>query len=130
MAAPRRYGPTLRFARRFRRARPEFEYALAAGGPLLAGWTLLLLLWADRRPLERRGVLALTVMPVIGGRMGQRRACRRDGRLSAAGVWTVRALQIALAGLFTYGYRRAARAEARRPGLTGAPARTTAGRPS
>ena len=31
---------------------------------LMTGWTLLLF-WADRKPLERRGVLLLTVLPVL-----------------------------------------------------------------
>ena len=56
MAVPALYGPTLRFDREFRRDRPEFSYALRTRAPLMAGWTVLLL-WADRRPLERRGVL-------------------------------------------------------------------------
>ena len=33
---------------------------------LMWGWTLLLL-WADRKPIERRGVLLLTVFPVVFG---------------------------------------------------------------
>jgi hypothetical protein len=41
--------------------------ALWAGGDayaLMWGWTVLLI-WADRKPVERRGVLLLTVVPVI-----------------------------------------------------------------
>ena len=33
---------------------------------LIAGWTCLLL-WADRRPIERRGVLLLTIFPTVSG---------------------------------------------------------------
>ena len=44
----------------------ETRCALAMGASLMAGWTVLLL-WADRRPLERKGVLILTVFPVIAG---------------------------------------------------------------
>jgi hypothetical protein len=32
----------------------------------MLGWTALLI-WADRKPLERKGVLLLTVFPVITG---------------------------------------------------------------
>jgi hypothetical protein len=41
--------------------------ALWAGGDasaLMWGWTVLLI-WADRKPVERRGVLLLTAVPVI-----------------------------------------------------------------
>jgi hypothetical protein len=30
------------------------------------GWTALLL-WADRKPIERRGILLITIFPVIAG---------------------------------------------------------------
>ena len=45
---------------------PIFRYGLGAGAALMAGWTVLLL-WADRRPVERRGVLLLTIIPVKVG---------------------------------------------------------------
>ena len=32
---------------------------------LMWGWTALLI-WADRKPIERRGVLLLTIVPVVG----------------------------------------------------------------
>lgn len=41
------------------------RYGLLNGAPLMIGWTLLLL-WADRKPLERKGVLLVT-LPVIAG---------------------------------------------------------------
>jgi hypothetical protein len=44
----------------------EYRYALGLGASLMLGWTFLLL-WADRKPLERKGVLLLTVFPVITG---------------------------------------------------------------
>jgi hypothetical protein len=42
------------------------RYTLAVGAALMAGWTCLLI-WADRKPVERRGVLLLTIVPVIAG---------------------------------------------------------------
>ncbi len=42
------------------------RYALAFGAALMLGW-MFLLLWADRKPVERRGVLLLTVFPVMVG---------------------------------------------------------------
>lgn len=44
----------------------EFRLAQAFGAPLMIGWTVLLL-WADRKPMERRGVLAITICPVLAG---------------------------------------------------------------
>lgn len=42
-----------------------YRYAIAVAGSLMLGWTLLLL-WADRRPVERRGVLQLTIVAILG----------------------------------------------------------------
>ncbi len=44
----------------------EYRYAMGIGAALMLGWTGLLL-WADRKPLERRGVLLLTIFPVKVG---------------------------------------------------------------
>jgi hypothetical protein len=44
----------------------EYRYAMGLGASLMLGWTFLLI-WADRRPVERRGVLLLTVFPVLFG---------------------------------------------------------------
>jgi hypothetical protein len=106
MAHPRVYGPTLRFDRGFARTRPEFSYAMRTGAPLMAGWTVLLM-WADRRPLERRGVLAITVLPVIAGLMANDAHAVRAGRLSGRSVAPIRALQLSLVGLFGYSLARA-----------------------
>ncbi len=42
-----------------------YRYAIGLAGSLMLGWTLLLL-WADRRPEERRGILLLTIAVVLG----------------------------------------------------------------
>ncbi|MBN1427770.1 MAG: hypothetical protein JXB07_05245 [Anaerolineae bacterium] len=41
------------------------RYGLLSGAPLMIGWTLLLL-WADRKPLERKGILLLTLPVIVG----------------------------------------------------------------
>jgi hypothetical protein len=41
----------------------EYRYAMGLGASLMLGWTFLLI-WADKKPVERRGVLLLTVFPV------------------------------------------------------------------
>jgi hypothetical protein len=43
----------------------DYRYAMAIGASLMAGWTLLLI-WASRKPLERRGVLLLTCVVLAG----------------------------------------------------------------
>jgi hypothetical protein len=44
----------------------EYRYAMGVGVALMLGWTFLLV-WADRKPVERRGVLLLTIFPVKVG---------------------------------------------------------------
>jgi hypothetical protein len=43
-----------------------FLYCSRVAASLMAGWTLLLL-WGFLRPIERRGVLLLTIAPVLAG---------------------------------------------------------------
>jgi len=42
----------------------DTNFGLRMGGSFILGWSFLLL-WADRRPYERRGVLLLTFCPVL-----------------------------------------------------------------
>lgn len=46
----------------------EVEYRLPMGlaASLMLGWTFLLI-WADQKPVERKGILLLTIFPVITG---------------------------------------------------------------
>jgi hypothetical protein len=46
----------------------EYLYVSRIAGSLMLGWTFLLF-WADRKPVERRGILLLTIFPVIIGIM-------------------------------------------------------------
>ena len=43
-----------------------YRYAMGLGGALMWGWTVLLI-WADQEPIKRRGVLLITLFPVIIG---------------------------------------------------------------
>jgi hypothetical protein len=47
---------------------PETSYrvAMAMATPLMMGWTVLLI-WAARQPWERRGILLITLFPVLIG---------------------------------------------------------------
>jgi hypothetical protein len=44
----------------------DFPDSFYIAGSFLLGWSLLLI-WSDRRPQERKGVLLLTLFPVISG---------------------------------------------------------------
>ena len=46
----------------------EYLYISRMAASLMLGWTFLLF-WADRKPVERRGILLLTIFPVVIGIM-------------------------------------------------------------
>jgi len=93
-----------------RMGEPDFRYAMGLGSVMMFGWSALLI-WAYAKPMERKGVLALTVFPVISG-------------LVACGVWAVatgffplqRIVPVAVHGealmaLMSIGYLKARKAE-------------------
>jgi len=43
----------------------EYRYAMGMGAPLMLAWTVLLL-WADRKPIERKSILLITLLVVLG----------------------------------------------------------------
>ena len=87
----------------------DFRFAMGMGAPLMFGWTVLLL-WADRKPLERKEVLPFTLLVVIGEVITQ-----------VWGIWVgfvpigalvpTFAMQIVLTSLFLFAYFNAGRAE-------------------
>jgi hypothetical protein len=44
----------------------DYRYAIYIAASLMLGWVCLLI-WADRKPIERKGVLLLTIFPAITG---------------------------------------------------------------
>ena len=64
----------------------EYRYAMGMGASLMLGWTALLL-WADRKPLERKGVLLITLLPVVLGLALNEFVAVRGGFLS---IWMTR----------------------------------------
>lgn len=81
----------------------DFTYAIDAAAALMLGWTALLL-WAARRPLERNGVLVLTVCPVIIGLAFGEIVAIRGGLFLFVNVIPTFVVQIALSVLFLYSY--------------------------
>jgi len=83
----------------------EYKYAMGMGASLMLGWTALLL-WADRRPVERRGVLILTVFPVVVGLVANELWALSSGFISLGALVPVLVGQAALVGLFVVSYLR------------------------
>ncbi len=46
----------------------SYKYQTGTGAFLMLGWTILLI-WADRNPIERKDILLLTAIPVVVGIM-------------------------------------------------------------
>jgi len=79
-----------------------YRFAMGYGAALMLGWTALLL-WAYRRPLERRGVAALTVL-VIYGLVTAEIVAVASGDMAAWRMIPTWCLQAVLLGLFVTAY--------------------------
>ena len=90
----------------------EFRYPMGLAASLMLAWTVLLI-WADRRPVERRGVLLLTVFPLITGLMASCVFAGSSGQLPMEQVVARLVVLGIIAGLLLYSYARANRAVAR-----------------
>jgi len=44
----------------------DYKYSMMIGASLMLGWTILLI-WADRKPVERKGIILITIIPVVIG---------------------------------------------------------------
>lgn len=88
----------------------EYRVAQAFGAPLMIGWTVLLL-WADRRPMERRGVLIITVFPVLAGLLVRGLVGAAAGVFVGPTAIAAIAVPILVTALLTYSLLVARRAE-------------------
>jgi len=82
-----------------------YRFATGYAASLMVGWTALLL-WARRRPVERRVVAALTVL-VIYGLVGTEVAAVATGAMPLWRVVPTWGLQAVLLALFAAGYHHA-----------------------
>jgi hypothetical protein len=103
MMFPDRFGAARRYVAPFDPGRPEFRYGMRYGAPLMVGWTALLI-WAAFAPTARRGVLLVTVVPVIAGLILHDADGVRRGELQRRPVRAVLTLQLALVVLFLSAY--------------------------
>ena len=90
----------------------EFRYPMGLGASLMFGWTALLL-WANQRPMERKGVLVLTIFPTITGLLATGIWAAASGRFSLARVLPSSILCVAMIGLMGFSYWKATLAEKR-----------------
>jgi hypothetical protein len=88
---------------------PELSAALGVGASLMIGWTVLLL-WADRKPVERRGILLITVFPVVAGMFINNLLGIASGLRTLEGTALSLAFQLCLSVLFVYSYFNASKA--------------------
>jgi hypothetical protein len=84
----------------------EYRYAMGMGASLMAGWTVLLL-WADRKPLERKGILGITIIPVILGMFLNEIVGVQSQFISTGTMAPIWILQIVLMLLFGFSYLNA-----------------------
>jgi hypothetical protein len=88
---------------------PGADYRYVAGmcAALMAGWTVLLV-WADRDPVARRGVLLVTVCPVVLGLAAAGGYAWQSGLVCAPYLAPILVVQFSVCVLFLFAYRRAA----------------------
>ena len=79
-----------------------FAFGLLYGVPVMLGWTLILV-WADRRPVERKGVL-LCLIPVIVAYVVVEIFAISLGIVAPARMMPTFVLQAALLGLCAFSY--------------------------
>lgn len=80
-----------------------YRYALGLGASLMLGWTFLLL-WADRKPLERKFVLLLTAFPVVTGLLLAEVFAVSAGVITLEKMLPTGIFLGALIALFSFGY--------------------------
>lgn len=92
------------------------RYIAAVGAVLMAGWTALLV-WADRRPVERRGVLLLTAVPVVVAMMVAGAVAVATGVVEPRFMAPTFAFQLLGTTVFLLAYLRASAWATQRPGI-------------
>jgi hypothetical protein len=81
----------------------EYRYAMYVGASLMAGWTALLV-WADRKPVERRGIILLTVVPVLVGLIGSSLFMATSGFIAVGRILPILVLQFSVTTLYLAAY--------------------------
>lgn len=80
----------------------SYQFAMITGAALMLGWTLLLI-WAYRRPIERRGVALFTIVVILGIAAANIYAVV-SGLIPASRMFMSWAMQLFLLMIFCMGY--------------------------
>ena len=99
---PMLYPPMAKFMWGFEKFSGNYYFAMGYGASLMAGWTLLLI-WAYRKPLERRFIAFLTIIVIIGLIAAEIFAIA-NGSINLNKMIPTWILQIVLLGLFSFSY--------------------------
>jgi hypothetical protein len=78
----------------------DYRYAMGMGAPLMLAWSVLLL-WADRKPLERKGVLPITLL-VVFGEVANEIVAAVTGYISVTALVPTWIVQTLLTALFVF----------------------------
>jgi len=81
----------------------EFRYPMGLAASLMFGWTLLLI-WGYRKPVERKGLLVITIFPVIVGLLASNGFQVVSGAFPLARVLPAILLGVALIVLMGFSY--------------------------
>lgn len=97
------------------RSGPELNAALWTAAVLMAGWTVLLI-WADRKPVERKEIMLITLFPVISGLTLNNVYGVAAGFMDARATAPIIVLQLAIGSLCLFSYYTARGLRAGSPG--------------
>lgn len=81
----------------------DARLGLLMGASLMFGWTVLLI-WGDRKPVERKGILLITIFPVIFGLALTTFYGFLEGYIPIKGAFPIWILQAFLTTLFLAAY--------------------------
>ena len=84
----------------------DYRYAMGLAASLMLGWTFLLL-WADQKPIERKGVLLLTIFPVLVGLFLSGIYAVHSSMILVDKMVPLWVIQIVIIFLFSYSYKQA-----------------------
>jgi hypothetical protein len=84
----------------------DYRYVAGLSAALMAGWAALLV-WADHEPIARRGVLLLTVCPVVLGLAGAGGYAMTSGLVRPVHMAPTLIVQLGIVVMFLAAYRRA-----------------------
>ena len=87
-------------------ANGTLTYALIVAGSLMLGWTGLLV-WANRKPLERKSILLLTVCPVLLGLALDNMAAILSGLKTAGSTIPLLLIQVVVGTFMLFSYMNA-----------------------